>query len=106
MNLKRDSDCWAYTSMFLGKKSYIDLLKNADDLEEVHYRMKGVPLDCIKLYAEKHNMSLFDVYNELLHDKSITFDLLTTKARFTNNKNRTISNVKDFTRTNKFEGKN
>ena len=71
----------------------------------VHYRMKGVTLECIKLYAEEHNMSLFDVYDKLLANESITFDLLTVKARFTTNKNRTISNVKEFKRKVKFEGK-
>ena len=97
-------DCWAYTSMFLGKKAYIDLLRNEDELEEIHYRMKGVTLECIKLYAKEHNMSLFDVYDKLLVNESITFDLLTVKARFTTNKNRTISNVKEFKRKVKFEG--
>ena len=30
------------------------MLENADGLKEVHYRMKGVSLDCVKLYAEEN----------------------------------------------------
>ena len=95
---------YAYKSIFLGKKAYIDMLINDKGEQGIHYRMKGVSLDCIKLYADEHKMSLLDVYDKLLINESITFDLLTTKARFTTNKNRTISNVKEFKRKVKFEG--
>jgi hypothetical protein len=98
------ADGYAYQSIFLGKKAYIDMLTNDKGENGVHYRMKGVTLECIKLYAEERNMSLFDVYDKLLANDSITFDLLTVKARFTTNKNRTISNVKEFKRCVKFNG--
>jgi hypothetical protein len=52
------------------------MLENEDKLKEVHYRMKGVPLECVKLYAEQNNMTLFDVYDKLMSNESITFDLL------------------------------
>ena len=57
-----------------GKKAYIDMLINDKSEHGVHYRMKGVSLDCIELYANEHNMTLIDVYDKSLHNESITFD--------------------------------
>ena len=45
------------------------------------------------------------VYDELFNEKRIDFDLLLTKPRFKNNKNRQISNCPKFTRGLIFKGK-
>ena len=98
------ADGYAYHSIFLGKKAYIDMLINDKSEHGVHYRMKGVSLDCIELYANEHNMTLLDVYNKLLNNESITVDLLSTKVRFKSNKNRTVTSVKEFKRKVNFNG--
>jgi hypothetical protein len=100
--------------MFLGKKVYIDMLTNEKGENgisrearrplAVHYRMKGVPLDCVKLYAEQNNMTLFDVYDKLMTNESITFDLLTTKPAMKDTKDRRKISVKEFKRKVKFIG--
>ena len=98
------ADGFAYHSIFLGKKAYIDMLINDKSEHSVHYRMKGVSLDCIELYANEHNMSLIEVYDKLLHNESITFDLLSTQPRFKYNKNRTMTSAKEFKRKVSFNG--
>jgi hypothetical protein len=107
------SDGYSIKSIFLGKKAYIDILTNDKHEEGVHYRMKGVTLDCIKKYAEDNKKSLYDnpwlalynVYESLLNNNSITFDLLTVKPRFKSDKNRHEKSVTKFTRCVKFPGK-
>ena len=42
------------------------MLTNERGENGIHYRMKGVTLECIKLYADENNMSLFDVYDKLM----------------------------------------
>ena len=101
-----DGEVWAYQSIFNGKKCYIDMLKNDNGKEAIHNRAKGVSLDTIdKLANDKYNGDKFKIYDELFNEKSITFDLLTTKPRFKNNKNRQISNCSKFKRTLCFKGK-
>jgi hypothetical protein len=72
------------------------MLENEDNFKEIHYRMRGINLECIKKYSKENNISLYDVYNKLLNNESITFDLLTVKPSFKTNKDRTMSNVKEF----------
>ena len=51
-------DVYATKSIFLGKKAYIDLLENDRGEHSVHYRMKGIPLECIKYHALMHYTKL------------------------------------------------
>ena len=59
---------YAVESLFLGKKTYIDILestdKNGNTIHSEHIRMKGIPTSCIKYYAEQHNMSVLDVFKQ------------------------------------------
>ena len=93
------ADGYSYKSVFVGKKMYVDLLKNDKGETGIHYRMKGVNLDCVKLYAEEHNCEIFDVYKRIYEGKSITFDLLKAKPCFKMNNNQTVSNQKEFKRS-------
>ena len=93
------ADGYAYKSVFVGKKMYVDLLKNDKGETGIHYRMKGVNLDCVKLYAEEHNCEIFDVYNKLFNGETLTFDLLKAKPCFKMNNNQTVSNQKEFKRS-------
>ena len=90
---------YAYKSIFVGKKMYVDMLKNEKDESGIHYRLKGVNLDCVKLYSEENNLSIFDIYNKLYNDGEITFDLLKAKPCFKMNDNQTVTNLSNFERT-------
>lgn len=95
---------YAYKSIFVGKKMYVDMLKNEKDFG-IHYRMKGVNLDCVKLYAEENNLSIFDIYNKLYNGEEITFDLLKAKPCFKMNDNQTVTNLSTFERSIKATAK-
>lgn len=90
---------YAYKSIFVGKKMYVDMLKNETGEQGIHYRMKGVNLDCVKLYAKENNLSIYDIYNKLYNDGEITFDLLKAKPCFKMNDNQTVTNLLSFERT-------
>ena len=89
---------YAYKSIFVGKKMYVDMLKNENDKYGIHYRMKGVNLDCVKLYAEENNIEIYDIYNKLYNDEAITFNLLKAKPCFKMCDNQTVINLKAFDR--------
>ena len=93
------ADGFAYKSVFVGKKMYVDLLRNDKGETGIHFRMKGVNLDCVKLYAEEHNLTVFDVYSKLFNGDTLTFDLLKAKPCFKMNDNQTVTNQKDFKRS-------
>ena len=89
---------YSYKSIFVGKKMYVDMLKNDKNNYGIHYRMKGVNLDCVKLYAEENNLSIYDIYNKLYNNEEITFNLLKAKPCFKMNDNQTVTNLKAFER--------
>ena len=102
---------YSYKSIFVGKKMYVDMLKNDKNNFGIHYRMKGVNLDCVKLYAEdliktncQNNLSdnleeaIYDIYNKLYNGETLTFDLLKAKPCFKMNDNQTVTNLKAFDR--------
>ena len=90
---------YAYKSIFVGKKMYVDMLKNDKNESGIHYRMKGVNLDCVKLYSEENNCEIYDIYNKLYNGEEITFDLLKAKPCFKMNDNQTVTNLLNFDRT-------
>ncbi len=90
---------YAYKSIFVGKKMYVDMLKNEKGEQGIHYRMKGVNLDCVKLYAEENNCEIYDIYNKLYNGEEITFDLLKAKPCFKMNDNQTVTNLSTFERS-------
>lgn len=90
---------YAYKSIFVGKKMYVDMLKNEENKQGIHYRMKGVNLDCVKLYGEENNLSIFDIYNKLYNGEELTFDLLKAKPCFKMNDNQTVTNLLNFERS-------
>ena len=98
------SEIYAIESLFLGKKTYIDVLestgKDGNTINSEHIRMKGIPTPCIKYYAEQHGISVLDVYKKFYDNESIKFDLTNEGNKFVcrNNKDYSISNVSDFTR--------
>lgn len=92
-------------SYFLGKKAYIDKLTNDDGEIAYHIRMKGVTGSCIELEANrKFDGDVMMLYNHLANNNNLTFNLTDVKAKFKNNKNKTVSNLTEFKRTIKFIG--
>ena len=98
------SEIYAVESLFLGRKTYIDILESTDKdgkaINSEHIRMKGIPTSCIQHYAEQHNISVWDSYKKLYNNEVIKFALTNDGNKFVcrNNKDHTISNVSDFTR--------
>ncbi len=81
------------------------MLTNEEGKYAIHNRAKGVSLDTIDKYANDNlNGDKYEVYNKLFNEEKLTFDLLTTKPRFKNNKNRQISNCSKFSRALSFKG--
>ena len=89
----------------VGKKCYIDELHDDQGNIGYHIRMKGITGSCIELDADrKFKGDKIALYRHLFDGKSLTFNLNDVKAKFKNNKNRTISNLNNFKRTVKFIG--
>ena len=99
-----NSETYAIESLFLGKKTYVDILEPTDKdcktINSEHTRMKGIPTPCIKYYAEQHNTTILDVYTKLFNNKTVKFDLINDNTKFVcrNNKDYTTPHVSDFTR--------
>ena len=98
------SETYAIESLFLGKKTYIDIFESTDKhgktINSEHIRMKRIPAPCIKYHAEQHNITVLDIYKKLYNNEVVEFDLTNDGNKFVcrNNKDYTISNVTDFTR--------
>jgi len=70
----------AVESIFLGKKSYIDVIQGKDkDTGEIkqdyHIRLKGIPNQVILNYCEKQKITPLDLYKQMYKGKKISFDL-------------------------------
>ena len=80
------SEIYAFESLFLGKKTYIDVLQSTDKdgnaINSHHIRMKGIPTPWKKSYAEQNNISVLDVYKNLYNNEHITFDLTNDGNKF------------------------
>jgi hypothetical protein len=98
-------DVVATDSIFLGKKSYIDCLEGYDDegnkVNGYHIRMKGISNDSIMYYCKEHNITPFQLYQELYDGKKIEFDLTCggSKVNFRFNKDYTIEDLSSFNRS-------
>ena len=90
------SEIYGNESYFLGEATYLDMLEPTSKYNSVingeHIRMRGVPAACIKYYAEQ---------KKLYEGEAVTFDLTQDLTKFVcnNNKDHTVSNVTQFTRT-------
>ena len=99
-----NTETYALGSLFLGKKTYIDILESTDKdgntINPGHIRMKGIPTSCTEYYAQQKGITALGVYEQLFKNKTIKFDLTNDNTKFVcrNNKDYTIPNVLDFTR--------
>jgi hypothetical protein len=64
---------------FLGKKCYIDKLRydSAEGIEkyDYHVRMKGVPTQSVKDYADEENLNIMTVYDKLFNSERLNFSM-------------------------------
>ena len=66
----------ACESIFLGKKSYIDRLRDDEGNEAFHIRLKGIPSKCIQAKtAEAYGGDPMKLYTDLFEGKEVEFDL-------------------------------
>lgn len=93
---KANGDITATRSIFLGKKSYIDLLEDDDgDSNIFHIRLKGIPIKCImhKVNTD-YNGDAFKMFNDLFQGEVVEFDMSAGgNVMFKVNKNHTMSTV-------------
>ena len=71
---------YADTSIFLGKKCYVDRLVVKDKIGQIvydyHIRMKGVNVESIVKKAEQdYEGDVIKLYRDLYEGKDVTFDL-------------------------------
>ncbi len=93
--IKSKGEIKAVESVFLGKKSYIDLLEDDGGNSAYHIRLKGIPSKCImhKVTTEYGGNPML-MFNDLFEGSVVEFDLSAGGAvMFKVNKNHTMSTV-------------
>ena len=74
--VKSNGEIHACESIFLGKKSYIDRLRDDEGNEAFHIRLKGIPSKCIQAKtAEAYGGDPMKLYTDLFEGKEVEFDL-------------------------------
>ena len=67
-------EIYAVESLFLGKKTYIDILESTDKggktINSEHISMKGIPTSCIPYYATQHNITWHNELSETWRNMS------------------------------------
>ena len=103
-------DGYTYRSVFIGKKCYCDLLKNDKNEKSIHYRMKGVDLECVRLVAnqkykgDSEEEKIYYLFLDLYHGKPIEFDLCLVKVRMEMTKQQRMINKSNMIRVLMFKG--
>ncbi len=98
----------ASKSIFLGKKSYIDVLHGTDSNGNIkvgyHIRLKGIPNSTILHKCKLMGINPFELYEKLYYGAKIEFDLTNsgTKVNFKNEADYSIHTLNKFTRVVKF----
>jgi hypothetical protein len=87
-------------SIYLGKKSYVDVLTDETGEIDYHVRMKGINRQSIDFYCKNNNITILDLYKQLYNGKKITFDLACNGAKccFQFNNDMTIQSLLKFER--------
>lgn len=73
------SEVYATKSIFLGKKSYIDVLEstnsNNEKIQGYHYRLKGITKEGLQHEADKYEDKYLGLFTDLSNGKKIDFVL-------------------------------
>lgn len=98
------SEIYAYKSIFLGKKSYLDCLeakdKNGETIRGFHYRLKGITEEGLIDQAKNYPNSFDGLYTDLSKSKEISFTLNPLNKE-TNKKKELFEYMKNGVRTRK-----
>ena len=75
--LKNSGDIVAIKSIFLGKKSYIDVLYdgNSRGVVDYHIRMKGIPTNSIHAKCKEMGVNPYELYEKMFNGEAIEFNL-------------------------------
>ncbi|EDS88927.1 DNA polymerase, putative [Entamoeba histolytica HM-1:IMSS] len=96
-------ESWSIKSIFLGKKSYLDVLTNEDGDIDYLIRMKGIPKDVIIGVAnEKFEGDVVALYEYLYAGYPLTFDLSKYGPHFVIERDFRVRTLDEFKRTIKF----
>ena len=83
---KTNSEIYAIENLFLGKKTYTDILESTDKdgitINSEHIRMNGIQAPGTKYYAEQHNMSVLGLFKQLYDNTTIKIDLTNGGNKF------------------------
>ena len=83
----------------LGKKSYLDILEDAEGNQAYHIRMKGIPQPVLYRHCRACGWTMEDLYNALYLGDTIQFDLLAGSNCFRKNKSYEMYTPDVFLRT-------
>jgi hypothetical protein len=91
-----EGNIFAKESIFLGKKSYLDILAcDGNDVEGMHIRMKGIPSKLLEA-------NTYETYMKLYNGKRVSFDLSEICSININSKSQVVSKRLNFTRNVSF----
>jgi hypothetical protein len=98
-------DVIATKSIFLGKKSYIDVLQGVNKVSgeietDYHIRLKGIPNKVILYHCERQGITPYELYTQMYEGVPITFDLTNdgSKVNFKYDKSYAVRTLSDFNR--------
>jgi hypothetical protein len=92
------------TFIGLGKKSYLDVLMNENGETDYHIRLKGIPNQVILNHCERNDISVIDLYMNLLNNETVEFDLTDGSTCFKKTKCYEQITQDNFKRKIRFEG--
>ena len=104
-------DGYSTELIILGKKMYVDRLKDEKGNTSVHYRMKGIPQDVVKFYSKELHKEetneieqIIKLYEDIYNGTIIKMNICINKEMFNMNMNGTITSMKEFIREIKNTG--
>jgi hypothetical protein len=97
-NCGRSDIQYARRSIFIAKKIYVDELVCNDNTICIMSRMKGVTLGAVEVEARKHNITLYQLYDNMYNGKHYKFDLTLSGPSFDMKPTFTIKSRAKFTR--------
>jgi hypothetical protein len=97
------NDIHTVCSIFCCKKMYYDLITNEKGEYAEHFRCKGISQAAIEGYCKENNMSIFELYYNVVKGQSYEIDLAKYTTSFNMGKDGKIITNETFPRTMKTE---
>lgn len=98
----------SHSSIFLGKKMYLDvLISRYDETDKIKMmtRMKGISRESLEMFTFDDNQNIeinekiWRIYNDLFNGQSLQFELVINKSRFEFTRNLEVKSINSFKRT-------